>query len=51
VPQLAPVVKAKVVAKCKKGFVRRRGRCVRQAKGKAGKASVGRVRGERGAGS
>jgi hypothetical protein len=52
VPQSPVVVaSAKPVAKCKKGFVRKKGRCVRQAKGKAGKASVGRARGERGVGS
>ena len=44
-PQSPPVlvVKPKPAAKCRKGFVRKKGKCVRQ-----GKASVGRAGGERG---
>jgi hypothetical protein len=41
------VVKPKAAVKCRKGFVRKKGKCVRKAKGtKAKKAS--RVGGERG---
>jgi hypothetical protein len=47
-PTPAPVAKPKPAAKCRKGFVRKKGKCVRKAKPKAGKASRGRVSGERG---
>jgi hypothetical protein len=45
-PPPAAVVKSKLVAKCKKGFVRRRGKCMKKAKAK--KASSVRASSDRG---
>jgi hypothetical protein len=44
----APVVKSRVAAKCKKGYVKKKGKCVKKPKVKAKRADTGRASNDRG---